>query len=299
MHATNRIKKQTTYKIIIMEKEGMDEAPALFGRKARARRKVRRAKRQTKRADRIEKRGGSAGRVEKLRGRASGNKAQAKEALEKRAAKKAGRKARRSKMKAAIKSGVKSVSKTAKDFTKKAGSKAKGAARKVGKAAGSTLVGQIGKAAVKGAKNLKGSGKVKAALKKSPGGKLVKKVAGVGKKAVKGAKKVARKTTAAVAAFKGTAKYGEGMHMESASMEKKNLMTENPIDNDMSRKADSPAKYGMDKGGMGMYGKGSKISYGHRSGMNIKSYAKAGGKTGGLSSYSNKPGMLNKHMKRK
>ena len=87
--------------------------------------------------------------------------------------------------------------------------------------------------------------------------------------------------------------------MESASMEKKNLMTENPIDNDMSRKADSPAKYGMDKGGMGMYGKGSKISYGHRSGMNIKSYAKAGGKTGGLSSYSNKPGMLNKHMKRK
>ena len=291
MHATNRIKKQTTYKIIIMEKAGMDEAPALIGRKARARRKERRAKRQTRRADRIEKRGGSAGRVEKLRGRASGNKAQAKEALEKRAAKKAGRKARRSKMKAAIKSGVKSVSKTAKDFTKKAGSKAKGA--------GSTLVGQIGKAAVKGAKNLKGSGKIKKALKKSPAGRIVKKAAGVGKKAIKGAKRVARKTTAAVAAFKGTAKYGEGMHMESASMEKKNLMTENPIDNDMSRKADSPAKYGMDKGGMGMYGKGSKISYGHRSGMNIKSYAKAGGKTGGLSSYSNKPGMLNKHMKRK
>ena len=67
-------------------------------------------------------------------------------------------------MKAAIKSGVKSVSKTAKDFTKKAGKKAKGAARKVGKAAGSTLVGQIGKAAVKGAKNLKGSGKVKKLL---------------------------------------------------------------------------------------------------------------------------------------
>ena len=288
MHATNRIKKQTTYKIIIMEKAGMDEAPALFGRKARARRKERRAKRQTRRADRIEKRGGSAGRVEKLRGRASGNKAQAKEALEKRMAKRAGRKARRNKMKDAVKKGAGIL-----------GKKAKGAARKVAKGAGSTLVGQIGKAAVKGAKNLKGSGKVKAALKKSPGGKLVKKVAGVGKKAVKGAKKVARKTNAAVAAFKGTAKYGEGMHMESASMEKKNLMTENPIDNDMSRKADSPAKYGMDKGGMGMYGKGSKISYGHRSGMNIKSYAKAGGKTGGLSSYSNKPGMLNKHMKRK
>jgi hypothetical protein len=260
-----------------MEKEGMDEAPALFGKKARARRKERRAKRQTRRADRIEKRGGSAGRVEKLRGRASGNKAQAKEALEKRAAKKAKRKSRRDKLKAGIKRG----------------------AKKVGKAAGSTLVGQAAKAAVKGAKNLKGSGKVKAALKKSPGGKLVGKVAGAGKKIAKGAKKVARKTNAAVAAFKGTAKYGEGMHMESASMEKKNLMTENPIDNDMTRKADAPAKYGMDKGGMGMYGKGSKISYGHRSGMNIKSYAIAGGKTGGLSSYSNKPGMLKKHMKGK
>ncbi len=271
-----------------MEKAGMDEAPALFGRKARARRKERRAKRQTRRADRIEKRGGSAGRVEKLRGRASGNKAQAKEALEKRMAKRAGRKARRNKMKDAVKKGAGIL-----------GKKAKGAARKVAKGAGSTLVGQIGKAAVKGAKNLKGSGKIKKALKKSPAGRIVKKAAGVGKKAIKGAKRVARKTTAAVAAFKGTAKYGEGMHMESASMEKKNLMTENPIDNDMSRKADSPAKYGMDKGGMGMYGKGSKISYGHRSGMNIKSYAKAGGKTGGLSSYSNKPGMLNKHMKRK
>lgn len=271
-----------------MEKEGMDEAPAFIGRKARARRKERRAKRQTRRADRIEKRGGSAGRVEKLRGRASGNKAQAKEALEKRMAKRNKRKARRSKIKDAVKKGAGIL-----------GKKAKAGAKKVGKAAGNTLVGQGVKAAVKGAKNLKGSGKIKAALKKSPGGKLVKKVAGVGKKAVKGAKKVARKTNAAVAAFKGTAKYGEGMHMESASMEKKNLMTENPIDNDMSRKADSPAKYGMDKGGMGMYGKGSKISYGHRSGMNIKSYAKAGGKTGGLSSYSNKPGMLNKHMKRK
>lgn len=259
----------------------MDEGPALIGKKARARRKERRAKRQTRRADRIEKRGGSIGRVMKLRGKASGNKAQASEALEARKAKRAKRKARRDKVKTAIQR----------------------AGKKVGKAAGNTLVGQAVGAAVKGAKKLKGSGKIKSALKKTPAGKLVGKVAGAGKKigkaAAKGAKKVARKTTAAVAAFKGTAKYGEGMHMESASMEKKNLMTENPIDNDMSRKADSPAKYGMNKGGMGMYGKGSKISYGHRSGMNIKSYAMAGGKTGGLSSYSNKPGMLNKHMKRK
>ena len=63
-----------------------------------------------------------------------------------------------------------------------------------------------------------------------------------------GAKKVKRKAAAATAAFKSTAMYD----------------------------GKAPSMHGMKHNAPGMYGKGSKISYGHNSGMKMSGYAKAG-----------------------
>ena len=100
-------------------------------------------------------------------------------------------------------------------------------------------------------------------------------------KAKAGAQKVKRKASAAATAFKSTAMYD----------------------------GDAPGKFHIDpmpdfkKGSSmynkapGMYGRGSKISYGHNSGMKMSGYAKAGLAGKGLSQNSQQK--LSKHMKNK
>ncbi len=153
---------------------------------------------------------------------------------------------------------------------------------------GKTIKGRIKKGAdaVSGAKDKikskvkeKGGVKniVKNVAKKTPAGRIasgVKKAAG---KVADAGAKIKRKTKAGVEAFKGTAMYdGPGGQ-------------ETPKLGSMSS--------GMYNKAPGMYGKGSKISYGHNSGMKMSGYARAGLAGKGLSMNSQQK--ISKHMKKK
>ena len=128
-------------------------------------------------------------------------------------------------------------------------------------AAGKTVKGRI-KKAVKGAANLKSKAKNVAAKAKQGAGQAARKVKSKAQEtamnAKAGVKKVKRKAAAATAAFKSTAMYDGPGGQETPKL---GSMSDG---NSMYNKAP------------GMYGKGSKISYGHHSGMKMSGYAKAG-----------------------
>ena len=128
-------------------------------------------------------------------------------------------------------------------------------------AAGKTIKGRANKLKDKAA-NLPGKIKNKATQVKQGVGQAARKVKSKAQEtamnAKAGVKKVKRKARAATAAFKSTAMYDGPGGQETPKL---GSMSDG---NSMYNKAP------------GMYGKGSKISYGHYSGMKMGGYAKAG-----------------------